>query len=204
VNRRSPLPLPHRSRSLLLLPLALILLPLLACGGPRARLLTDSPRRPFDPQERVDLYIGQLEPPFEEVAVIDSDAYPEVTDEIKQRQIEQLQARARQRGANTLHEVRILAKQVKGFTPDEKTPFASWKQGRYELYFMRATAIVRPHAEPASMEEVRPAGGWAVDGLSPPPRLQQVMAPIPMPGLRTGQADIQVESAVARAAYVTN
>jgi hypothetical protein len=174
-----------------LLPLSALCAALLsvACAGPRMKSLTDKPLPARHPGERVDVYVGKLEPPFEPVAIVDSDAYPYVTDEVKERQIEQLQARARGLGANTLHEVRILTKQVKGFTPDEKVPFASWKQGSYDLYFMRATAILRRPSEPSTLDEARPDEGWAVDRLSAPPTLQQAMAPPPaMPRLRADAA----------------
>jgi hypothetical protein len=186
--KRQPMPLWRATRVnrwffVPLIPL-MLLLPA-ACGGPRMKLLTDASLHTLDPRDRVEVYVGKLDPPYEPVAIIDSEAYPTVTDEIKQQQIEQLRAKARRLGANTLHEIRILPKEIKNFTTDEKVPFSSWQQGSYQIYFMRATAVRRPETEPASLAEARPLDGWIVDRYAPPPRLETLPGPIPMPSLHS-------------------
>jgi hypothetical protein len=148
------------------------------------QMISDQQFQRLPADERVDVYVGEIEPPFTEVAIIDSEAFPYVDDAIKLRMIDDLKRRARRLGANTLHEARILAKDINGFTVDEKVPFTAWKQGAYSLYFMRATALRAPRTEPASLAEATPEGGWAVDGLPPATRMASMDGPLAMPTLR--------------------
>jgi len=170
-----------------------------ACGGARMKMLTDKPLKPLPPDARVDVYVGKVQVPYREVALIDSDAYSYVDDGIKKEQIEQLQRKARKLGANVIQDMHILTKKAHGYTVDERVPIISWQQGQFDLYFIRAMAVKMADSEPASLEEVKPSHGWAVDRYAAPPRLnlatvQQaeattrtavtVAAPAQMPALR--------------------
>lgn len=154
----------------------LLLLLLAGCTGPRMQMLSQKRYAPLPPDAEVEVYVGQLASPYEPVAIIDSRGYAIVDDDTKLRQIEELQAKARELGANVLHDVRLLPKSVKGMTVDERVPFTAWKQGNYELYFMRAVAIRRPPTEPASLAEARPSEGWLVEHMTVPPRLSTPIA----------------------------
>lgn len=159
---------------------------LTACGGPRVKMLTNERPRPLEPNARVDVYLGEIKPPFQEVAIIETDANSYVDNEVKKRQLEQLKARARKLGANAVQNVKILSKRIKGYTIDERVPFTAWQQGQYELYFMRGTAIRVPESEPSTLVEARPAEGWIVEKMAPPPRLEPT--PPAMPTLRSDAA----------------
>jgi hypothetical protein len=167
-----------------ILPALLPTLLLCGCAGPRMMRMEGADYKPLDSRAPVDVYVGQLDPPYAEIAVIDSEAFAFIDDAAKQRQIEELQARARQLGANALQDVRILGKDVRGFTTDEQTPFTSWKQGEYTLYFMRAMAVRVPEREPASIHQLNPIGGWVVDRYAPPPRLGSATSATTLPGPR--------------------
>jgi len=160
---------------------------LTACAGPRMKRLTDNRFPPLPAEEPVDVYVNALEPPLTEIAIIDSRSYAYVDDEVKLKQLEELRAKARRLGANTIQDVRILAKVARGMVLDERTPFTSWKQGVYEMFFMRGTAVLTPEAEPASFDELRPRGGWVVERHETPPPLEAALDMIPMPALRSEQ-----------------
>ena len=156
---------------------------LVACAlGPRGKRLSDRKFRPLEAEATVDVYIGQVAVPHEEIAIIETDASPYVDDAVRQRQLDQLREKARRLGANAIQSVRILAKHVRGYTPDERVPFTAWEQGQYELYFMRAVAVHMAEIEPSTLAEVAPRTGWLVQGMTPPPRLESVINQIPGPG----------------------
>lgn len=150
-----------------------------ACGGPQMKLLTEQPLRPLDRNAKIEIFIGEIKPPYQEVAIIESDAYSFVDNEKKKLQVDQLREKARGLGANAVQNVHILTKRVKGYTIDERVPFTAWQQGEYELYLMRGTAIRVPESEPTTVEEARPLDGWAIDKLAPPPRLDSQAVTLP-------------------------
>ena len=155
------------------------------CAGPRMKLLGDEKHERLAADEPVDIFVGELPDVIDDVGIIDSRSYPYVDDDVKLRQIEELRAKARRLGANAVQDVRILAKVVKGYVLDEHTPFTSWKQGEYEVYFMRGLAVSIPEREPSSFDEIDPRGGWVVDRLEAPQRIvMPIEEDIPMPSLR--------------------
>ncbi|MCL5271315.1 MAG: hypothetical protein M1457_12375 [bacterium] len=167
-----------------LLGAALAMLIVAGCGGARMKHLSDQQYARLAADDKVDVYVGSLDLPSQPVAVIESDAYAYVDDAVRQRQIDQLKSRARALGANTIQDVRILAKHVRGYTADERVPFAAWKQGQYELYFMRGTACRVAEVEPRRFDDLEPKGGWMVDKLTPPQKLEKTLEAIPGPGPR--------------------
>ena len=157
---------------------------LTACAGPRMKRLSDKRYERIPTDQPVDVYVGKLAEVTAELAIIESSPYPFVDDEVKLEQIEELRRKTRRLGGNAVQDVRILAKVIRGFVVDERTPFTSWKQGTYEVYFMRGTAVRVPEVEPAGFNELSPRGGWIVDSYPPPPRLQTMLDQIPLPELR--------------------
>lgn len=152
---------------------------LAGCAGPRMKRLTHQPAEPLESWETIDIYIGRVDAPIQEVAIIESEAYHFVDDSIKQRQLNQLKKKARRLGANAVHDVEILTKRVRGYTIDERAPIPAWQQGRTELYFMRGTAIRKPISEPDHLEQIRPDQGWLAERLTPPEPLDRAAAASP-------------------------
>lgn len=142
-----------------------------SCAGPRTKwLITDQPA-PLPPNAHVDVYVGTIEPPFQPIAIIETDAVAVETDQARDAQIEELRRKARRVGANAIQNVEILKKRIKGMTPDEKVPFRAWKQGQYNLFFMRGMAIKVAERAPRTLNDVEPNEGWAVSKLPVPPSL---------------------------------
>jgi hypothetical protein len=161
----------YRSVSIASTWLAALALATFACAGPRTFMVTHDAQAPLEPDDRVDVYVGTLDPPCVAIAQIDSSAYPYVTDAIKDRQLEELRRKARALGANALDQARVLTMQVRGMTAEENASISVWKQERYQLYFMRARALRRVPDEPSSLEEARPKRGWQVERMATPRRL---------------------------------
>lgn len=159
---------------------------LTACSGPRMQRLSENRYPALPGNVPVDLYLDEIELPHEPLATIETHAVEYVDDEVKLAQMEELRAKARRLGANGVQNVRILAKKIKGFTADEQTPFASWRQGRYQLYFMRGDAIRIEEQEPNTLYEITPEEGWVTDRYQMPPKL--TLETLPMPDLNDAQA----------------
>lgn len=131
-----------RNSSTALFTAACAALALAGCAGPR-ELAIEAPKnesRPFG--YPVDTYVGEVPETHREIAVIESKAYQNDSAEARQRQLEDLRERARELGADAVQGVRLLTKRVRGYSADERTPFLSFRQGEYPLYFLRGEAIV--------------------------------------------------------------
>jgi len=131
----------------------------------------------------VEIYVGQVELPHREIAVIDSSGYPDDDDATRVRQLEELRQRARGLGADAVQDVRLMTKRVRGYTIDERTPFPALKQGRYPLYFMRGTAIVYETSLPGAVAEGRGFTLPSQEELLPLPTPSPT--PPPLPPLRS-------------------
>ena len=126
---------------------------LAACAGPRAKRL-DARRYPPRPSiYPIEIFVGQVIEPHREIAILESGAYSADVDSARLGQIEELKKKARRLGADAVQDVRVLPKKVKGYTIDERTPFPSWKQGDYSLYFMRGTAIIYESSLPGAVTD---------------------------------------------------
>lgn len=142
-----------------------------ACGGPQMKMLADRRYKALDSGAKVEVYLGEIKPPYQEVAIIESTTSPYEDAAVKKAQLGDLKTKARKLGANAVQNIHILAKRVKGYTIDERVPFTAWQQGQFDLYFMRGIAIRIPESEPTTVDEARPNEGWVVDTLKPPARL---------------------------------
>lgn len=156
----------------LLRPMAVLMVLVVAsCAGPRTKWLIPEHPAPLPPNAHVDVYVGTIEPPFQSIAIVETDAVAVETDQARDAQLEELRKKARAVGANAIQNVEILKKRIKGMTPDEKVPFKAWKQGRYNLFFMRGTAIKVADRPARTLNDVEPNEGWAVSKLPIPPLL---------------------------------
>ncbi|MCE5230914.1 hypothetical protein LLG95_15155 [bacterium] len=144
-----------------------------ACAGPRTKWLVTEHPAPLPPNTKVDVYVGTIDPPYQQIAWIETGAVAQETDQARVDQLEELRTKAREVGANAIQDVKILQKRVKSMTPDERVPFKAWQQGRYNLYFMRGMAIKVGERPGKTMSDVEPLEGWAVTKLPVPPPLPQ-------------------------------
>lgn len=114
---------------------------LVGCSASQIHPLTDKkfPAKPAT--EEIDLYMGKVERPHIEIAIVDSRSLPGREDKDKQLQLNDLKHLARKLGADAVHDIRLLHKKARGMVIDERVPFPAWKQGEYKLYFLRGTAI---------------------------------------------------------------
>jgi uncharacterized protein YbjQ (UPF0145 family) len=131
--------------------LALASITLSGCFGPRMQRLDEAkyPRRPS--MYPIELYISEAFQPNRKIAIIESTAFPVDTDEARWEAIGELEDKARRLGADAIEDLHLHTKRVQGFTADERTPFPSIKQGYYELFFMRGTAIIYESSLPGAL-----------------------------------------------------
>jgi uncharacterized protein YbjQ (UPF0145 family) len=113
------------------------------CSGVRViPLADDMPRQPKPDSFEVRLFVNKVLTSHREIAIIESEALPDMSDESKAAQLRQIQDEARRLGADAVHDMRQLKQRVQGMVVDRNVPFRAYKQGRYDLYFWRGTAIV--------------------------------------------------------------
>lgn len=125
------------------LALAAVLGLTLACAtGPRMLRLTNQKFPPRPSMYPIEIFAGKVQRPHVEIAIIESYAY-DIDDPLtREAQLEQLRETARELGADAVDSLRILAKQVDGYTMDERAPAPAFKQGEYPMFFMRGRALV--------------------------------------------------------------
>ena len=133
--------------------LSLCALGLSACAGPRMVLLDDQEYPPRPSIYPIEVFDGKVIEAHREIAVIESTGYPDDTDETLLRQLEEMKRKVRKLGGDAIQDIRLLNKEISGFTIDERTPFPSWKQGEYPLYFLRGTAIIYEAGLPGAVSE---------------------------------------------------
>lgn len=143
MHTSSPLRVPQLLGVLTLLLLAFGMTGLQGCAtGPRMLSLSDQTYPPRPSIYPIEIFAGRVQRPHFEIAIIESQAY-DIDDEItREAQLEQLRVKARQLGADAVDELRILAKEVDGYTIDERAPAPAFKQGEYPLFFMRGRAVI--------------------------------------------------------------
>ncbi len=130
--------------------LAITLLASLACHTPSLKRLTTTHFPPKPNSAPIDLYVGTVSQHHIEVAIIQSRSYASKDENTKARQLEELKRLARKLGADAVQEIRLLTKRAQGYVIDDRVPFPAWKQGKYNLYFLRGTAIRYTENSPAA------------------------------------------------------
>lgn len=132
--------------------LAITLLACLACHTPSLKRLTTTHFPPKPKSAPIDLYVGTVSRHHIEVAIIQSRSYSSKDEKTKAGQLEELKRLARKLGADAVQEIRLLTKRAQGYVIDDRVPFPAWKQGKYNLYFLRGTAIRYTENSPAAGE----------------------------------------------------
>lgn len=115
---------------------------LIGCAAADYKLLTDE-KFPAKPKNyEVELFLGEIDRPHKTIAIVQSKSYDNKFEATKSRQLDEVKETAAKLGADAVQKVRMLENKAKGFVADNQTPFSSWKQGKYNLYFIRGEAIV--------------------------------------------------------------
>ena len=131
----------------------LCLIPVILIAGCTAtpmQRLTTLRFQPTPKDQPVKLYNSDVTEPHIKLAQIQSFADSSRDTETKRAQLLDLTERARRIGADAVVNVRQLENRVRGMVVDEKVPFRSYQQGRYEMYFLRGVAI--RYTDPASAD----------------------------------------------------
>ncbi|MDX2177389.1 MAG: hypothetical protein SF028_13065 [Candidatus Sumerlaeia bacterium] len=126
------------------------------CAATRTHHLTESRYRALPEDAPVRLYVNTVAQPHLEIAQINSFPADEDTPEIRREQLEDLQARARRLGGDAVVNIRSLKNKGRGWVPDDRTPFDSYRMGDYQQFFLRGTAI-RFEEAPAAAQPADPA-----------------------------------------------
>ncbi|GAB4319078.1 MAG: hypothetical protein Kow0059_12810 [Candidatus Sumerlaeia bacterium] len=124
--------------------LILSALVLIGCGRGQVHFIGTPPSVPYYQRlnpEQVELFVGTVAREHTELAWLDSPAVADQTPEAAQEQLMALQKMAARIGAHAVHKIETKRIVAKGFVVDERVPFPAWKQGRYELKFLRGVAI---------------------------------------------------------------
>jgi hypothetical protein len=166
--------------------LACLLLP--GCSSTRVHRLVPETYPAKSPDYQVKLYINKVTRPHREIAFIDSRASTDRSEATQSEQLRQLQQKARSLGADAVHDIRSMTHKVRGVVADERVPFQAYKQGRYELFFLRGIALVYlPEPEEDSpVSEPMPAPSPAIsepaestpESITPP---RDAPEPVPTP-----------------------
>ncbi|MBN1475776.1 hypothetical protein JXA47_03385 [Candidatus Sumerlaeota bacterium] len=129
-------------RTLICLPTLLLLIA--GCGLATRRVdvrLTEGIFPPRPPGAEVELWVGETDRPKIPIAVISSSRTAERSAEAREAQVEELRERARSLGAHAVENLRVETAEVNGFVADPRTPFTAFKQGEFDLHFVRGTAV---------------------------------------------------------------
>lgn len=149
--------------------LACLLLP--GCSSTRVHRLVPETYSAKSPDYQVKLYINKVTRPHREIAFIDSRASTDRSEATQSEQLRQLQDKARSLGADAVHDIRSMTHKARGVVVDERVPFQAYKQGRYELFFLRGIALVYlPESEEVSSapETTLPPSAASPTDASPP------------------------------------
>lgn len=107
--------------------------------------------------EEVRLYVTPVRRPHIEVAYVQSFADISQDTETRRAQLRELRETARRVGADAVMEVRQMKNQVRGFVQDERTPFRSYTQDRYDMHFFRGIAVRFVEDEEEAARHANPA-----------------------------------------------
>lgn len=121
----------------------LLFLPFLAigCSNPKYRQLTQERFPAKADATDVRLYVNQVRRPHIKLAHVQSFADVSRDNDVRREQLRDIRETAAKFGADAVMEIRQMNNRVRGFVQDERTPFRSYTQDRYETYFLRGVAI---------------------------------------------------------------
>ncbi|MCC5876837.1 MAG: hypothetical protein JJU11_11510 [Candidatus Sumerlaeia bacterium] len=121
----------------------LLFLPLLVvgCSNTKYNLLTQERFPPKADPAEVRLYVNQVRRPHIKLAHVQSFAEVSRDNDVRRDQLRDIRETAAKVGADAVMEIRQMNNQVRGFVQDERTPFRSYTQDRYQTYFLRGVAI---------------------------------------------------------------
>jgi len=105
-----------------------------------------------DPSE-ISVFLNNPSSNYTPVAFVDSFVHVRLTDEIKADQLRDLQVKARDVGADAVIQLEQLEEKREGMVADPTIPFHAWKQGDYELYFLRGLAVRLDQSKEPEWEE---------------------------------------------------
>jgi uncharacterized protein YbjQ (UPF0145 family) len=125
----------------------LIIIMSLGCSHANYKMLTDTKLKAKPKNFDVELFVGKIERPYKPIAIVQSKSYDNKFEDTKIKQMEELKEIARKLGADAVHNIRMLDNSVSGYVIDYQVPFLSWKQGKYQLYFLRGEAVVYENNE---------------------------------------------------------
>ncbi|MFH0794530.1 MAG: hypothetical protein V2A74_10925 [bacterium] len=133
---------PMQRSSLLALLMLTVCLALAGCGsGVEVKRLTAFNYLSTPRGAEIEVFVGQVNRPKIEIAYLQSEPLDAADNEAKAYQLDKLRSKARQLGANAIDNVRLVALEAHGMVLDPAVPFTAWKQGNYNLYALRGTAI---------------------------------------------------------------
>lgn len=133
--------------------LSVLALSALACGVSRKVDVRLYPRNfpELPPGQDVEMWVGETTRSKIPIAIISSQRTAERSRGAREAQFEELKERARRIGADGIENLRVETATVRGFVADPRVPFTAFKQGDFELYFVRGTAVRYTDAAPVAL-----------------------------------------------------
>ena len=141
VRRNCPNGMSMMTSRRLLFPLLLAALVFAGCTSTKVYRLTEEQFPATQNPEDVRLFLGQVQRPHVRIAHVNSYLDRDKTVATKREQLEDLRRRAARLGAEAVVSVRLLREKHRGYELDPTVPFGALRQGQYDLYFLRGTAI---------------------------------------------------------------
>ncbi|MCB2154107.1 hypothetical protein KQI84_04425 [bacterium] len=150
------------------------------CSSTKVYRLTEERFPATKNPDDVRLFLGQVQRPHIRIAYVNSYLDREKTVLTKRDQLQDLRRRAAKLGAEAVVNVQLLREKHEGFEMDPTVPFSALRQGQYNLYFLRGTAIRYVSEEEAQAAEAAeyPESTFNIDTI---PEVDTEDAPLPDP-----------------------
>jgi len=111
------------------------------CSTTKVKYLTEERYSPTPAEEKISLYVNEVERPHVKIAYVQSTGAANKETETVREQLRDLREKAREAGADAVVNVQQLSDKIRGYVRDEKVPFRAYEQGTAQRYFLRGTAI---------------------------------------------------------------
>ena len=105
------------------------------------RMISPEEFPPTPAHQTIRLFVTDVDEPYKMVAFVQSLSSPNRDQETQREQLVYLREVAREVGADAVIHIAQFNDQIRGFVPDDATPFPSVRQGRTNTYFVRGIAI---------------------------------------------------------------